>query len=919
VRHSGRFLLLAVSVLCAAPAPAPAAIDDFDEDPLESPDWELYPATSLVLLSHEPGILRATFPSGVVLDHWVGADAATQLRRSDVPDDFAAATRLSFLGSGDPGTPFWPPANEAYQACLMVYFSRNDVFYWGPYRGTALVLERSGQNNLCRVDPGLMDVTLRVVKVGQRYTFSYRAEDGDPWTDVCTREAVQRPVFVGLMFKSWNPAISLEETFEFDYFSIEPLADEAPEAALRCPAGAADLAWVDMPYVRGLRASGYPPPDFTVKSGPPGLTYDAARELLLGWTPEAAGSVAIEIELTNRAGSTTLAWSVQVESPSLRPDDDFDSDPAADSFWELYEPQTGIAFSNLDVDGNGWWRLQVPQSGDQGLNFDSWTAADRAPQLRHFFDGAEDFVVETRARIVPPAPVANAPFLSGLLLYFDVFDFITWSIGQERMIAGSPMNVLLERSGINNIAHGSVPGLLTGVPVGLRVEKRCERYSFFYRAGEEDWRYVTTYVTGTPLQAAGLVVKTWGGGAAFTTDFDYFDFLEPGPRASFTLSPEAGAEPLRVEVNGAASSSAGGPITDWRWDFGDGATASGVQASHTYARRGRYTVRLTVTDASGDRGAARRTVDVHFASGDVSPWLAEDISSAAPPAAGGARLEGESCLRVLGGGRGILAREDELHFVHRAAGPEATVEARLEGVVWEPPTTGRAGLMFRESLAPGAAFGYLHFIPVGLDVRPVFLSRLAAGESTLTRNSTLSFTTPRAYLRLERRGEELIGWASADGAAWSEVHRVTIPGLPNPAPAGFAVTSRDGRSEGTVAEAYFCAMSFKEGDDEPPPPRFVRGDANADGAINLTDALAILGFLYLGSEAPACMDAADFDDDGGTQPTITDVISLLGWLFLGGRSPPPPSPTLAIYAAEDCGPDPTADALDCARPPPPCR
>src|SRR3989442_13106921 len=38
---------------------------------------------------------------------------------------------------------------------------------------------------------------------------------------------------------------------------------------------------------------------------------------------------------------------------------------------------------------------------------------------------------------------------------------------------------------------------------------------------------------------------------------------------------------------------------------------------------------------------------------------------------------------------------------------------------------------------------------------------------------------------------------------------------------------------------------------------FRRGDVQGDGKRNVTDALKIFGFLFLGDEAPACLDAAD--------------------------------------------------------------
>jgi hypothetical protein len=106
----------------------------------------------------------------------------------------------------------------------------------------------------------------------------------------------------------------------------------------------------------------------------------------------------------------------------------------------------------------------------------------------------------------------------------------------------------------------------------------------------------------------------------------------------------------------------------------------------------------------------------------------------------------------------------------------------------------------------------------------------------------------------------------------------------------------------------------------PVGPRFVRGDVDANGAINLADAIRTLNYLFLGSSEPECLDAADFDDSGGANPTISDAIGLLNWLFLGGRDPARPTPSTAVYAAGDCGVDPTDDDLmGCRRPPQKCQ
>ncbi len=88
----------------------------------------------------------------------------------------------------------------------------------------------------------------------------------------------------------------------------------------------------------------------------------------------------------------------------------------------------------------------------------------------------------------------------------------------------------------------------------------------------------------------------------------------------------------------------------------------------------------------------------------------------------------------------------------------------------------------------------------------------------------------------------------------------------------------------------------------PPADRFVRGDANSDAVVDLSDAVATLFHLFA-DRALDCLDAADSDDSGVIN--VTDVLSLLGYLFKDG--PPPAAPA-------GCDRDATSDDLDpCAK------
>ncbi len=87
---------------------------------------------------------------------------------------------------------------------------------------------------------------------------------------------------------------------------------------------------------------------------------------------------------------------------------------------------------------------------------------------------------------------------------------------------------------------------------------------------------------------------------------------------------------------------------------------------------------------------------------------------------------------------------------------------------------------------------------------------------------------------------------------------------------------------------------------------FKRGDCNIDGSINVADAVYILSYLFAGGDEPACKDAVDANDDGTIN--LADAVQVLAHLFAGSGDLAPPF--------DECGTDPTDDALDCLSFPP---
>jgi len=101
--------------------------------------------------------------------------------------------------------------------------------------------------------------------------------------------------------------------------------------------------------------------------------------------------------------------------------------------------------------------------------------------------------------------------------------------------------------------------------------------------------------------------------------------------------------------------------------------------------------------------------------------------------------------------------------------------------------------------------------------------------------------------------------------------------------------------------------------------QFVRGDSNSDGIVDIGDAIAILNRVFLSdisANGVHCMNAAN--TEASNELNITDAIRLLGYLFLGD-SPPPDAPpvggALGRYTREQCGRlNPEDVDLGCAQP-----
>lgn len=78
---------------------------------------------------------------------------------------------------------------------------------------------------------------------------------------------------------------------------------------------------------------------------------------------------------------------------------------------------------------------------------------------------------------------------------------------------------------------------------------------------------------------------------------------------------------------------------------------------------------------------------------------------------------------------------------------------------------------------------------------------------------------------------------------------------------------------------------------------FIRGDANKDDGVDISDPVYILSHVFQGGPIPPCLDASDANND--TRLDISDAIWLLNFLFNGGPQPSEPYPQAGVDPSDD--------------------
>lgn len=198
------------------------------------------------------------------------------------------------------------------------------------------------------------------------------------------------------------------------------------------------------------------------------------------------------------------------------------------------------------------------------------------------------------------------------------FQLVTWNDYEE----GTEIE-----TGIDNCVN--VSASLSGSTLNWSTtgsESTLDHYTVFISSDGQNLMSLGDFPTGThslDLSSFGFAAGTYSmyvkavgkpsilnhmsAAAAYTTGGGG----QPQPPvARLSVSPGSGTAPMTVSASTSASTDPQGSALTSTINFGDGATAAGPTASHTYANTGNYTVTATVTDALNLQSQATATVNV---------------------------------------------------------------------------------------------------------------------------------------------------------------------------------------------------------------------------------------------------------------------------------------------------------------------
>ena len=269
---------------------------------------------------------------------------------------------------------------------------------------------------------------------------------------------------------------------------------------------------------------------------------------------------------------------------------------------------TGTGMDAGKVRGNNlWWSRGNPGSATTAARSSSATAARAAAAPNY---GA--------------TPTQGCPYVNdqGLtVMNGPLYRYKSGADNSRRWPAYWDGRWFLHNNGGASVKHGLLLDPATDQDAGLPIYADSLRNTLSWQGSYMDSKFGPD---------GALYVQTYDG------------FFRAGPNIGIYRydyvggAPTPGANPRAFPIGsfGVRFSSNGSGGVSYAWDFGDGATSTEANPTHTYAEAKRYTATLTVTYADGAKDTKTVDVDVLAQADEVAPVTTATLTPAQPGAGG---------------------------------------------------------------------------------------------------------------------------------------------------------------------------------------------------------------------------------------------------------------------------------------------
>ncbi len=327
------------------------------------------------------------------------------------------------------------------------------------------------------------------------------------------------------------------------------------------------------------------------------------------------------------------------------------------------------------------------------------------------------------------------------------------------------------------------------------------------------------------------------------------DTSAPPVVSDFRADRTSGEAPLTVVFSNLSTGAA-----SYAWDFGDGSSSTDVSPPHNYQRPGKYTVTL-VADGPGGTDT-----EVKAAYIDAALILEADFIAD--------RTVGGKPLSVKFSDRTRTNVDISSYAWDFGDGSGST----SPGPTHSYSGAGRFTVALTVTEAGGGTSSRSRANYILVD--DVLDADFTADKLTGTAPLTVQFSDSS-----QGTTTQTWAWSFGDGgtsAVQDPQHTFALPGKYSVS----LVVSGFQAVDSAVKTDFIVVL--------PAGGTFIRGDANGDAEVDISDAISILTFMFNDGPDGGCQDASDVNDDGALD--ISDPIGVLGYLFQAGEKPRAPFP-----------------------------